>query len=127
MSKRDLHRNKHKPDPENNKGENIARYCKKEKLRSDACMWDTEFDRDKCQPYFDAYKSCLKEWRSIYWKRMWAGLEKPANVPPKGVDPMTENYVEKPQTGGSGRQRARFGKGADDTPVSKSPSETPSN
>ena len=101
------HRNKRKVDPQNHKGDNIQRYCRNEKLRSDNCMWDTEYDRDKCQPYFDAYKSCLKEWRNLYWKRILAGVEKPANVPPKGIDPMTPNYVEPPKTeqGSDGSQR----------------------
>ena len=96
-------------DPTNNRGDNVARYCHAEKTASQKCMWGSEFDHDKCQPFYDAYKECLREWRRIYFKRMWAGYENAANVPPKGVDPMVRDYVEESGVWeGRGEEAPRF-------------------
>merc|ERR1712193_44667 len=92
-------------NPSGHKGDNFKRYCMKEYLQSQACMWERNHNNNDdnsnstyCQEQFKQYNKCKKECSKIYWKRWRAAIFNRdinvVNVPPKGIDPMMEDYDE---------------------------------
>lgn len=82
-----------KPEPPRKnkikKNENIKRwYCQDENDASYACLSRNDYDYDKCEAYFEAFRNCKKEMNDIKWERRRRGLP-PHDIPPKGQDPYT--------------------------------------
>ena len=61
-------------------------YCREEGKASMKCLSDNNYDKSKCEKFFEQYRQCKTELMAIVKERRRRGLA-PYDVPVKGVDP----------------------------------------
>jgi len=81
------------PNPDGGKVSIEKDPCTMESKESMKCLDDNNYDRKKCEKYFDNYKACKKFWWSVGLARSRSGVS-PSLPPLHERDAIKKHYIK---------------------------------